>query len=509
MEIIEHKSAYRVNEKADTTQLRILLCVVLAGFTLLYTFNLGGSLMHDDEGAAFYEAWQLYEGRQPGVDFIAENQPLFLLAGRQVIDLAGRSPTALRLLSVIPPLLGAAFLAVALGLTWNWRIATLATVFILTDGILYEQARIYRPDAMMLGWEMAGLAAVLLAVHRQQRRWWAVAGLCYGGAVLWKLFGVFPVIGLALYFGERLWKDRHNRSCTVKDGLAFALPFILSSVVVSIILYGQLGFYYGEAFGHHATMDQDITLLHLVGRNILAYLLLLVSAPAFFFLGPLLLLNRKSASDSPPLLRILLWQLATLLVFFLITRPLHIRYFLFLIPTLAILLAWQIDCSLKQIEKSQSNIFRYFPLVVAIFFLFALFTSLPSIPKLSIRTDNDTWPLAHYVAQLTEPSDTVLADYATINFLADRPSIYEASIIAGAQIETGIITTELILKQIEAYDVQMVLLHVEGGDPVAHHFVNLDDYERFRRYLRQEFNFIQTLDRNGQQIEIYKRKNNS
>ncbi|MCB9008903.1 MAG: hypothetical protein H6656_16340, partial [Ardenticatenaceae bacterium] len=58
---------------------------LLLGLTILcaglYLANIGGWLMHDDEGTDFYEIWRLAEGEQPGIDFLAEQQPLYLLSG--------------------------------------------------------------------------------------------------------------------------------------------------------------------------------------------------------------------------------------------------------------------------------------------------------------------------------------------------------------------------------------------------------------------------------------------
>ena len=63
----------------------LLLLFVLAVFAIGYLTNLDGWLMDDDEGAAFYEVWQFQAGQQPGNTFIAENQPLFLWAGKLII----------------------------------------------------------------------------------------------------------------------------------------------------------------------------------------------------------------------------------------------------------------------------------------------------------------------------------------------------------------------------------------------------------------------------------------
>jgi len=98
-----------------------ILLLFLAGLAVLYVFNISGWFMHDDEGTDFYEAWQLQQGKRPGVDFLAEQQPLYLLVGSAIVDIAGRSPLALRLLSTSQILLGALALSFAVRRIWTTR----------------------------------------------------------------------------------------------------------------------------------------------------------------------------------------------------------------------------------------------------------------------------------------------------------------------------------------------------------------------------------------------------
>jgi len=484
---------------------RILVLFLAIAFSALYFVNVDGWLMNDDEGAAFYEAWRLHEGERPGVDFLAEQQPLFLVAGSGAINLFGREPGSLRTLSAVQVLAGAVVLSLVASHLFGNTVGALSLGLILTSSMVYEQAHLFRPDGMMLGWEMAGLAVVLLALKSDGRRWWAAAGVCYGVAVLWKLFGLFPLVGLALYFVDRLRREPENRTALLLQGIAFAVPFLLVSAGISAALYGVLGFYYPEAVAYHVSMERGVTFWLRTGRNLIVFLLFFWVGVIFLFFWPLWFANRRSTWRQREEIRFLLWQLPTVFVFSFVTRPIHVRYFLYLVPVFSLLLASQVDVTLSQIGRQLPAITKYRVLLAMTIVAMAAVTAHPDLLTLLTRQERDTVALADYVAQQTQPDDVVLSDYATINFLADRRSIYEVPALAGGQIESGAITTARLIEQIEEDRVVMVLVHVAGGNPIPHQLVRLDDYDGFHRYLNRQFGLVSVFDRNGQQIEIHKR----
>ena len=480
-------------------------------FSFLCFYNLSGWLMDDDEGTDFYEVWQLQLGNQPGVDYIAEQQPLFLQLGKATVNEFGRSPLALRSTATIQLLIGSLLLALAVRKVWGSKIAFFTLILLLSSPTVYEQARLFRPDPMMMGWEMAGLAAAILAVKQKQRVWWLLSGMLFGISILWKLFGIFPVVGLLFFFIYRLWIHRNQKKdiySTLVDGLFFSIPFLLFSVGISLLLYGKMGFYYGEAFQNHLQSGDGVSWLELLGRPFIFLLFLIIwFNPVYSFLVPLSFLNRKRSNIRQlPENKLLLFQLLTPIIFFFITRPIHFRYFLHIFPPLAILFALQIDltiqffkANLKKPNFLKTASYLYPLLVVALIFQ-------PGFSKLLTQRENDSIELATLVASKTDPDDIVISDYAGINFLANRNSIYEASIIAGAQIDAQIITGELLIDRIEETDTKMVLLHVADGLPLPHQLVNLVDYDQFRTYLGEHFNLLTVFHRAGQQIEVYERK---
>lgn len=478
-------------------------------FTLIYVSNITGWVMHDDEGTDFYEVWRFQQGEVPGEDFIAEQQPLYLYAGRALLNLAGHTILPLRLLSAFHILGGTFILALAIRRIWGARIAIMAAGLVLVSGQVYEIARLFRPDPLMLGWELAGLGMVLLAVHTKRRHWWLWAGFCYGVSILWKPFGVIPVVGLVIYFLVRLWREQ-KRGRVIMDGLYFSAPFLLAAIGFSMLLYARTGFYYLEPFQYHQGMGQENKLWQQIGMTISVYILFFVENMFWLLIFPLAWLNKAKGWLKSDEMRVLWLLLLSPVIFFLVSRPVYTRYFVYLTPVFALFIAYHLDLAFKKMVAERPSFNRVVPFIIMAILLYAMLIPQigfrPSVLTMLTRSESGTKELAQYVAEHTEPDDIVISDYAGINFFAKRASIYEASIVAQGQIEGGFVTGELLIDRIEEEDVAMVLIHVEGGEPIPHHLINLIDSKTFQAYLAEHFALLTTFDRTGQQIEIYQKQ---
>jgi hypothetical protein len=228
----------------------------------------------------------------------------------------------------------------------------------------------------------------------------------------------------------------------------------------------------------------------------------------YIFIAPLWLLNRPKNWRDNKVVRLLLWQLVSPLIFLAMTRPIHLRYFLYLVPILAILLAWQLDLAFVKLEAQNGRVARAFPIVAGVLIVFAVITTQPAVPNMLVRRETDTLELAEYLASITEPEDKILGDYAGINYFAGRDSIYEASIIARAQIDGQVITGEMLIERMEENRVEIIFIHTGGGliDP---HLSALVDFVLFTTYVDDHFEYVRTFERVEQVIDIYRRKDDS
>ena len=488
---------------------------IFAGLALFfigfYLFNISGWLIDDDEGTDLYEAWQLQLGHQPGVDFIAEQQPLFLLIGKTGFNLTDNSidsVTIVRIFSAVQVLAGSIFFGLVVRRQWGNHVATLTIGVMLTSGLIYDQARLFRPDPMMFAWELFGLGFVLLAMETGKRPYWGLAGATYGVAVLMKLFGIFPVIGLALYFLYLFFKKPREWQTHLLNGITFTVPFLLISGGVSLILYSQMGFYYQEVFNQHLSLGQHRTFSDQLVITIGTYLAFVAINSVIIFIVPLAIINRRSGEVVTRQLEKALLRTQLLVPFFfvLITRPQFTRYYIFLLPIFALLLALQMQGFFNKIGKNHPNFNLIAGLSILLLISFSMFLTSPSIRRLLTQKESDTVALAEFIQAHTKPDDVVVSDYASMNFHANRPSIYEASIIAGGRIDGGIITGALLIARMEASKAKLVLLHVEGGRPLPDHLIKLIDFPVFEAYLAEKYELLEVFDRAGQIIEIYERR---
>lgn len=379
-----------------------VLALVVCGF---YLFNISGWLIHDDEGTDLYEAWQLQLGNVPGVDFVAEQQPLFLYVGKLGMNLFEDDVRALRTFSALQVLGGALFLGIALSQVWNRNVATIAAGVLLTSGLVYEQARLYRPDPMMFGWELFGFGLVLLALKSAKRPYWSAAGFAYGVAILMKPFGIFPVVGLVFFFAYLLLTQKENWKSIILDGFYFSIPFLLTTLGASALLYSKTGFYYQEAFGYHLEMgQQQIFINRLINIGDRYILFFVINAVAAFIL-PLVFLNRRSqlGKVAMPYKILLLTQLLVPITFAVISRPLHVRYFMFLIPTLAIFLAIELDMLFRKMASEKPDTTKFFPLIILLFIAFSALSTFPRVIERLTRKEDGTIQLAQFIDELTTP----------------------------------------------------------------------------------------------------------
>jgi len=434
---------------------------------------------------------------------ITEQLPVFLLGGLSIGLLRGFSVTWLRGASAVL-VLGSAWFVFLLGReVWSSRVGFLGMILYLFNHLVYTQARLFRPDPWMLAFSVLGLYLFVLAQTRARRWCLSLAGITYATATLCKLFGVLPLGGCLLFLIYRAIVRRCSFSRLLEDLALLLVPFLLTSIGGILAFYPPGSAYYGTVLGQHWQLGSQEGLIHRPMKGLVWMAFFLVQNAAYLFAIPLL--HRLAVSRKPGE-GILAWQAPSGLAYFALSRPLYVRYWLYLVPIFSLILGYLIDLSLKWIRSRGRSRARFLiPLIGVFLVMLATAQSVPTILRHARRRENDTLALAHIAAH-SEPDEVVLTDYAGLNFYARRRSIPQASIIAGGRISGGFITAVDLISEMEARDVRMVLLHVSGGNPQPHHLINLHDFDRFYAYLNEHFCLTGTFNRAGQIFEIYRSK---
>jgi hypothetical protein len=488
-------------DKSQKPYFLLATALAILAIASMYFYNLDGWLVADDEGTDLYEIWRISKGDVPGVDLITEQPSVFLLGGVGLGRLSGFSISVLRGASAAL-VLGSAWLVFLLGREiWSSRVGFFGVIFYLLNYLVYGQARLFRPDPWMLGFSVLGLYLFVLAQTRNTRWHLCSAGIAYGIATLCKLFGMLPLGGCLLFLAYRALTGRVPINRLLESALLLLFPFILTSVGGTLAFYPPGTAYYEAVLGQHWQLGSQKGLLHRPVKGMVSMAAFLFHNLAFLFTIPLLhrLAASRSVGEST-----LAWQVPSGLAYLILSRPIYERYWLYLIPVFSLMLGHLVDRLLKWI-KPHGGARRRLLIILASVLLVGLGVtqSVPTILQHAKRHEEDTRALASYIAAHTAPDELVLSDYAGLNFYARRPSVPQASIIAGGRIKGGFVTGAGLIEEIETRNVAMVVLHVSGGNPGPHHLVNLKDFDEFHTYLNDHFYLAENFNRAGQMMKIY------
>jgi hypothetical protein len=481
------------------TKYHLIAVLILMIIGALYFYNIGGWLIEDDEGTDLYEIWRISEGDVPGKDVITEQPPVFLLGGVGLGLLSDFNVAVLRGASVTL-VLGSAWLVFLLGRdVWSPRVGLMGMFVYLLNQQVYRQSRLFRPDPWMLAFSIAGLYFFVQARTNTKRGYLPIAGGTYGIATLCKLFGILPIGGCLLFLIYRALTGLDSFHQVSESLTLLLIPFLLISVGGLLIFYPPDSVYYGTVLGGHWQLGSQKGLTYRIGKGLVHLASFLRHNVAFLFTLPLL--HRLAVSHKPGE-SILAWQVPSGLAYFILSRPLYERYWLYLVPAFSLMFSFLVDHSLRWLE-SQNEQWRRSLVFLAGLLLIGMgpIQSIPIISRRARLYEKDTQALADYIAARTASDEVVLTDYAGLNFYARRPSVPQASIIAGGRIKGGFITGADLIAEIEARDVKIVALHVSGGTP--HHLINLKDFDEFYAYLNDRFCLTDTFNRVWQVFEIY------
>jgi hypothetical protein len=497
-----------------------LVAVVLIVLSLAaYSYNLSGWLMDDDEGSYLYQSWRISQGEVPYRDFLTPQLPLFLYGGAALFGVFGVSDVAARAATVAIVLLTAGLVYATARRAFGRPVALLGLATFLAHDTVFEVSRRFRPESFMLLFAMTAVWLIQRWLPADDGRrttdhagrrssvagrlGLALAGVCFGLALLSKLFAGLILAGCGL-FG--LWLLR-TRQLTWRDGLLRAVWVGVPLVVITGSVFGYFYFQSSnlptDVVGHHLRQGRELAPWQVVLDGLLFFWNYFWQYPLFLILAAIGAV--RAWRSITPARAIYLAQLPTVLAFLFLSRQLYDRHMLYLLPILTPLFAYGVAGLVEAIKQQAAGSgqpvnFRFLPAASCLLLSAFVFVPLLGHDLETARlTDTGTPAFARLIAETTRPGDTVLTDYPGLNFYARRPSTYSgASLSMGAAL-SGQISGHDLVRQIQADDARLVTMQASGGQ-----LVFLRDYLYFREWVQTHFHFDGTFARTGETHRIYR-----
>jgi 4-amino-4-deoxy-L-arabinose transferase-like glycosyltransferase len=487
----------------------IAIAILVLGLAF-YLYRIDQWFMHDDEGGYCYAAWRISEGEVPYRDFLTPQLPLFLYWGGVVVRLFGPSMVALRYVTVAATLLAAFFVYLTFRAVLGHRSALLSLPLFLMHKDVYFIARFFRPEAYMLLFLAMGLYA-FVPTYRD-RRWWGslIAGALLGLAMLCKLFAALAFAGCVLFLLCRWLRFGEKRAWG--HGVALSAGFALTVGTVFFVFQARIPYFFTAVLGHHAMQGAELSLTQVLTKALRFYWEYFKGNPAFLLLAAMGALRAYNLRAE--LAAVFVWQIPTAATFLVLSRDLQDRHLLYLVPALSALAAYSlqplfgpepipIGALLGFGSERKGALGGLAKVALGLLLVtIALWPSWRKDLEVASWNEDDTWSLARYIQAHTLEDDYVLCDYPGLNFHAQRKNTYLGAGLSGGATSSGQITGAALIREIEADDMQMVLINTSGG---AHQLVNLHDYADFRRYVQNNFSLIRMFNRSYQTFEIYHR----
>ncbi len=474
----------------------LLLVLLLAGIG--YALGLTSYQAYDDEGGYLYAAWRIAEGEMPYRDFLTPQLPGFLYPGALLFALTDGSVWWMRFSMVALVLLTALVGFLLMRRVANERAAFFSLLLFLAHHETFFATRFFRPEAGMLFWGVAGYALYALGHHR--RRSWLVflAGVALGLATMTKLFGALMAAGLGLWAILWAWRSPDRRAVLRRVGWFVVGYLALVAGVVGVYSALEPGFL-GAVVGHHLGQGAGTPWREVISKAFLMYWEAVRTQPVYMLLA---VVGVGVAYRQKPALGLALaCQVATALVFAGMTRDLQLRHLTYLVPALAALGGVGLEGLAERIPARGWGRALGAAALVLLAGL-ALYPEHQRNVTVGRWREEDTPLWVAFLNEITDPSDYVLSDYPGINVAARRRTTPLGSGLSEGATDSGQITGRDLIQEIEAYDVQVVLLNVGPG---AHQLVSLVDYDEWKQYVQTHFHLVGRPTYDSRPIEVYAR----
>ncbi|MFN8484817.1 MAG: glycosyltransferase family 39 protein [Anaerolineae bacterium] len=473
---------------ADITALVIILVAIAA---ILY--NMTGWFIVDDEGLYLYQAWRVSLGELPYRDLLTPQLPLFLGLGGLVERLFGATPVPLRILSAL--LIG--------GAGWGFyrvfrrlmspSLALVALAAFLAFPDVYQIARVYRPEDYMLFFISMGLWVFVIAEERKSRLWLVLSGLLFGLAILTKLFGVLALGGVVLYLlWPCAWGGRPGWTLkgAILDTLAIGAPAALLAGGVMGGLVLVIPETWTAIFGHQLMQGSQLSRWEVVRKGVEFYVTYAAQYAALLvFAIPMAIVAWRQGGRRT----LLAWQLPSLIAFIFLSRELWSRHLVYLAPAFVGLFAMSLEPMLTWTKRG----FLLAAIVAAIILPWIVANNV-----VASYSEDGTWRVAEFLKHEVGTEATFLADYAGLNYFAQRPAGYAAASLSQGAASSGQTTGARLIQEMEADGARAVVVDQSEFGKLRY----LRDLKEFQAYIDQNFKPLGVFRRGPQLLQIYRRK---
>jgi len=481
---------------------RVLLALVLLLGAALFLQHAFQYFLYDDEGSYAYASWRISLGALPYRDFVTPQMPAFLYWGALLVHAFGRSYVALRLATMLVTLLAGLFLYATNRELFGRQVALLALGLFLIEANVFQNARFFRPEALMLLFDLAGLYFLVIGERRGRLGYLALSGACFGAAILSKLFGFLPLAGSFLYLLYAWWRERRPWRRVWNQALALGLPALILAGGVALVFQILSPYFLTAVLEHHLMQGEQLSMLQRFTKAMSFYWQYIESEPlaivlaavgAGWLLGPG---QRTAGRRMSALETLLIWQLPTALSFVVLSRQLMPRHLTYLAPALTTLAAVALSRLLQRRQAAVTLLTLALALGMAYPWMLADAST-------ASWEEHDSGKLASLVQQLSAPNELVMADYPGINFAAGRASTHWAAGLSGGAAESGQIRGALLIDELEHENVSLVIICTAG---LAHQMVAMVDYPAFRSYVQAHYALVDKVQCAYEQLEIYARR---
>ncbi|MGM0401990.1 MAG: ArnT family glycosyltransferase, partial [Chloroflexota bacterium] len=384
---------------------------------------------------------------------------------------------------------------------WGDVAAFAALLLALAQREMYWAARFFRPEAPMLFWGILGVYFFVLGYPKRKRRLLILSGMAFGLSMMSKLFGALTVAGVGLFLlADGLRTEKWHAILTT--GLYIGLPFLIIVGGITGLFSVLTPNFLDAVLGHHLRQGSGTPLVQTVKKGLQLYWEYISVQPVYALLS--LVGIFVTARDKDRLGNLFIWQVPTALSFLSITRGLQGRHFTYLIPSFAALAGRGVSYLYNfasQHSDRQSIKALGTALASLILALWPHWEHNAFVASWEEQGDTRAW--VSYIQDHTDPDDVIVSDYPGLNFFSRRRTTPTAAGISRGAATSGQITGAELIEEIEAYDVEMVLLNVAQG---AHQFVMLRDYETFKHYLQTNFFLAMRREYDYRLLEAYTRE---